>query len=430
MSSGQANFNVAFIGLGAMGIPMARRLIDTGLTVHGYDTNPTVTATLKEAGGIASRSPAQAAANASIVLLMVATAEDVISALFAPETGAVYGLSENATIILHSTVPPKLAQEVRHRLDSDHRRGDVVVMDAPVVGGPNNAEDSTLNAMISAAKAEHLEHAEVKLILTVMARNVYHIAGPLGSALKVKLLHQVLCGIHLVAAVEIMSVTAVIGLDTKRFYQKVADIGAERTSKRSCWSWMFEDRVPRMLDETLPVHSAMRNMLKDVRIVDEEAENAGLQLRLCKASQVLYEKSVDLGLGEADDSAVLEAYLRREASSGSERRKIFQAISEMGGMFPEDEAIQLAGLLEDALSAIHAMAAYEALVFAEGIHLCRTLKQCRQWIEILGSGAAASTMVIKGMPRMFESETHGTGSLELLVPRREGILESLVSRRL
>ena len=430
MSSGPTGFNVAFIGLGAMGIPMARRLIESGLTVHGYDTNPTATATLKEAGGTASASPAQAAANASIVLLMVAAAEDVTSALFAPKIGAVYGLSENATIILHSTVPPTLPQEVRHRLDSDHRRGDVVVMDAPVLGSTKNAEDGTLDAMISAAKAEHLEHAEVKLILTVIAQNVYHIAGPLGSALKVNLLHQVLCGIHLVAAVEISSVTAVVGLDTKRFCEKVADTGAKRESKRSCWSWMFEDRIPKLLRETLPVHSAMSAMLKDVRIVNGEAENAGLQLRLCKASQVVYEKSVNLGFGGDEDSAIVGAYLRRETSSGSERKKIFQTISEMGGMFPEDEAIQLEGLLEDALAAIHAMAAYEALVFAEGTHLCRTLKQCRQWIDILGGGAAASTVVIKGMPRMFESETHGTGSLELLVPRREGILESLVSRHL
>jgi hypothetical protein len=105
-------------------------------------------------------------------------------------------------------------------------------------------------------------------------------------------------------------------------------------------------------------------------------------------------------------------------------------LSELGGLFPEDESARLAGLLGDALAAVHAMAAYEALVFAEAMHLCRTLKQCKQWIEIVGSGVAGSTMFSRGMPRVFESEIHGTGGLELLVPCGDGLLESIVSSEL
>ena len=429
MSSSQASFNVAIIGLGAMGIPMARRLIDSGLTVHGYDINPAATTTLEEAGGTASASPAEATASAAIVIIMVATAEEVASALFAPETGAVYGLIENVTIILHSTVPPTMPQDLRHRLDSQYRRSDVVVIDAPVVGGPKAVDDGTLIVMVSAAKTDHLERAKVKHVLAVTARDIHHISGPLGSASKVKVLNQVLCGIHLVAAAEIMSLTAVIGLDTRRIYEDVASPGAEPARKTTGWSWMFEDRVPRMLDDKLPMNSAVRTILKDMRIVHSEAERAGLQLRLCKVTHFVSEKAAGLGL-EKDDSALLHAYLRREKHAGADQTKTLQTISEMGGLFPEEEAGPLAGLLANALAAIHAMAAYETLLFAEGTQMCRTLKQCRQWIDIVGSGSAASTMFIKGMPRIFESETHGTGSLELLVPHREGLLEGLVSRPL
>src|SRR5271169_4673343 len=94
MPSTQLETIVAFIGLGGMGMLMARRLIDSGLTVNGYDINPATTAALEYAGGTASASPALAAANASIVILMIARTEQVMSALFAPRTGAVHALTE------------------------------------------------------------------------------------------------------------------------------------------------------------------------------------------------------------------------------------------------------------------------------------------------------------------------------------------------
>jgi 3-hydroxyisobutyrate dehydrogenase len=430
MSSIQAISNVAFMGLGTMGMLMAGRLLDSGIAVNGYDVDPAATATLEDAGGTASASPAQAAADASIVLLMVTTAEEVMSVLFAPRTGAVHGLRENATIIviLNSTVQPTVPQDVRHRLDSEFRRSDVVVLDAPVTGGMKDAQDGMLSIMVSAARADHLERSDVKDVLARITQKVYHISGPLGSALKVKVLNQVLCGIHIVAAAEIMGLAAVMGMDTRRFYESVASPGVELGRKKNCWSWMFEDRVPRMLDYKLPMESAMSNILRDVGAVNKEAERAGVRLSLYKASQVVYERAVKLGLQEADDSAVFQVCFRYDTDQGSERTKTLQMVSEMGGLYPEDEAGRLAGLLGDALAAVHTMAAYEALVLAEGMHMCRTLKQCKQWIEILGSAAAGSMVFIKGMPRIFESETHGTGSLELLVPRREGLLESLVSR--
>lgn len=427
MPSNHASFNVALIGLGAMGSSMARRLVDCGVAVKGYDLNLAATVSLRDTSDIAHASPTQTVANASMVLLTVATAEQVSSALFAPKIGAVHGLTENATILLHSTVEPTIPQDVRHRLDSEYCRHDVVVLDAPVIGDAKNATDGTLSIMISAAKPEHLERPDVKSVLACLAQKVYHISGPIGSALKIKVLNQVLCGMHIVAAAEIVGLASVIGLDTKRLYEDVASPGVEPERKKKSWSWMFEDRVPRMLDYQLPSNSTVSTILKDVRLGNSEAERAGVQLSLCKASQFVYENAVSLGFGDADDSALLYAYLRRETDQGPDRIRVLQTVSEMGGMFPKDEAAHLIGLLRDALAAVHAMAAYEVLMFAEGLHLCRTLKQCGQWTEILSTSLAASTIFAKGMPRIFESETHGTGSLELLVPNREGLLKSLVS---
>jgi NAD-binding of NADP-dependent 3-hydroxyisobutyrate dehydrogenase len=187
-----------------------------------------------------------------------------------------------------------------------------------------------------------------------------------------------LCGIHLVAAAEIMGLVAILGLDTKRFYGGVASPGADLETKKHCWSWMFEDRVPRMLDYSLPLKSVMSDIRKDVRLLNHEAEKAGVRLSLCKASKAVYERATKLGHEQDDDSGVLHAFMRRETDQGPDQTKALQTVSEVGGILPEDEAARLFGLLSDALAAMHAMAVYEALVFAEGMHLCRTLKQCKQ----------------------------------------------------
>jgi 3-hydroxyisobutyrate dehydrogenase-like beta-hydroxyacid dehydrogenase len=158
-----------------------------------------------------------------------------MSALFEPRTGAVHALAENAMIILHCTVQPTVPQDVRSRLDSDYGRGDVVVMDAPVTGSTKEAEDGTLTMMVSAAKADYVERSDIRDVLACMAQKVYHISGPLGSALKVKVLNQALCGIHIVAAAEIVGLAAVTALDTKRFFQYVTGPGAELGRKQDCW---------------------------------------------------------------------------------------------------------------------------------------------------------------------------------------------------
>lgn len=429
MSLNHANINVAFIGFDATGASMARRLIDAGFGVKTFETNEATIASLENAGGRASASPAHAAANAAVVLVMFATGEQVTSALFTPQNGAVHGLCENSTIILLSTVQLTVPLDVRHRLDSEYCRSDVVVIDAPITGGVKEAADGMLSIMVSAAKAEHSESPDVQAVLSCMAQKVFHISGPLGNALKVKLLSQLLCGIHLVAAAEIMGLVAVLGLDTKTFYRDFASPGADLETKQHCWSWMFEDRVPRMLDYSLPSKSVMSDIRRDVRLLNHEAEKAGVRLSLCKASKAVYERATELGHEQDDDSAVLHAFMCRETNQGADQAEGLQTVSEIGGILPEDEATRLFGLLSDALAAMHTMAVYETLVFAESMHLCRTLKQCKQWIEVLGKGAGRSTMFIKGMPRVFDSETHGTGSLELPVPRRHHLLESIVRPR-
>ena len=406
--------NIGFLGLGAMGIGMATHLCKSSFPVTAFDINPVVLSTLKSAGGAAASSPAEACADKSVVICMVATADHVNVALFAEKTGAVHTLAKDATIILHSTIPPTMPAELRLRLEGEFGRGDVVLIDAPVSGGSKRSADGTLSIMVSAQEDAQLERADVKAVLDCTAASVFTIKGGLGRALSAKALNQVLCGIQIAATSEIMGLAAVLGLNTKSFYEYVVKHeGAGRVG----WSWMFEDRVVRMLDPEAPLASMMSIILKDIKIVNVEAERLHVPLRLTKSAQTVYEKAVEQGLERADDSFAVEVYLK---TGEKDKSQLFKKGAEIKGS--DDKALMQQ--LAIAHGAIHAAAAYEALIFAEALDMCESDAQKKQWYDILASAAAGSTMFIKGMPKMLESVEQG-GDIELLVPIKSGLLQSL-----
>ena len=408
------NPSIGFLGLGAMGIGMATHLCKSSFPVTAFDINPTVLETLKSAGGTAASSPAEACADKPVVICMVATADHVNAALFAEKTGAVHALAQNATIILHSTIPPTMPAELRRHLDEEFGRGDVVLIDAPVSGGSKRSANGTLSIMVSAQEEAQLEREDVRAVLDCTAASVFTIKGGLGRALSAKALNQVLCGIQIAATSEIMGLAAVLGLDTRRFYEYVVRAeGAGRVG----WSWMFEDRVVRMLDPAAPLASMMSIILKDVKIVNVEAERLGVPLRLTKSAQKVFEKAVEMGLERADDSFAVEVYLK---AGERDKSDLFKKGAEIKGSEDENLMQQLA----IAHGAIHAAGAYEALIFAEALGMCESEEQKRQWFDILASAAAGSTVFIKGMPSMLQSVDRG-GEVELLVPVKSGLVESL-----
>lgn len=188
-----------------------------------------------------------------------------------------------------------MPRDVSSRLDSDYGHSDVVVMDAPVTGST-----LTLSALPSGPDMWYTFwaiHVSTSLISDLSTQSAFAadtiIVNVPSSASFV--LNQALRGVHIVAAAEIVGLAAVTALDTKRFFQYVTGPGAELGRKQDCWSWMFEDCVPRMLDDELPQGFAMRTVIRDVRIVNDEAERFGAQLSLCKESQFVYEEAVEMG---------------------------------------------------------------------------------------------------------------------------------------
>lgn len=244
---------IAFLGLGAMGFGMATNLLTKQHHVTGFDVWPPTLEKFSAAGGKTATTPSATVKGAKYVVFMVATAAQILSALFEGPDAAIHSLEKEAIVILCSTGPPEHSIITRKKLDEAGRQ-DVELVDAPVSGGTIRAADGTLT-ILSSGPEKSLVAA--KPILEAMAGpNLWTIPGGLGMGTNVKMVHQVLAGIHILMSSEAMAFAAALGLDTKWAFEEL--------KKGRGTSWMFENRVPHMIVEDPRIYSALNIIVKDI----------------------------------------------------------------------------------------------------------------------------------------------------------------------
>ena len=210
---------IAFLGLGAMGFGMATNLVKTGHSVIGFDVWAPTLERFIAAGGKTATTPREVVKDAKYIVFMVATAAQVNSALFDDENGAIHSLPKNVTLILSSTGPPEYVPNIRTVLDEKYGRKDVEVVDAPVSGGTLRAANGTLTILASGPESAL---SAARPVLNAMAgKNLYIIPGGLGAGTKVKMVHQVLAGIHITMTAEAMGFAASLGLNTRDVFEAV-----------------------------------------------------------------------------------------------------------------------------------------------------------------------------------------------------------------
>jgi L-threonate 2-dehydrogenase len=282
---------IAFVGLGAMGLPMAANLARGGFPVCGYDLRAENRSALASAGGATAETPALAAEGADALLLMVVNAAQAEEVLFAG--GALDALAPGGTVILMATCPPDAVARLAARV-ADTGRGFV---DAPVSGGVVGAKAGTLTVM-AAAPAGTL--AALRPILDALGDRIFHVGDRPGQGATVKAVNQLLCGVHIAAAAEALALAGRVGVDL--------DVVLEILSGSSAASWMLRDRGPRMLEETPPVTSAVDIFVKDLGIVLEAGRGAGAALPLTALAHQLFVSTSGRGDGAVDDSQVIRAY--------------------------------------------------------------------------------------------------------------------------
>ncbi len=284
--------NVGFIGLGAMGLPMARNLVKTGHTVTAFDVNRDALAAFAGDGGQVAGSAAEAARTADFFVLMVVNGDQADDVLFGSGNAA-EALPPGACVIASCTQPPAQAKALGEKL-AQHQ---LTLVDAPVSGGVGGAETGTLTIMAS-CPAHVFETA--RPLLEGVGRNIFHVGEEHGAGSTAKLINQLLCGVHIAAAAEALQLAEAAGVSPKSVFDIVSVSAAS--------SWMLNDRGPRMLQDDPDVRSAVDIFVKDLGIVLDHGRAARHGLPLSAAAHQMFLATSGAGLGRADDSQVIAAY--------------------------------------------------------------------------------------------------------------------------
>jgi 3-hydroxyisobutyrate dehydrogenase len=291
-----------FIGLGAMGAPMAKRIVSAGFDLSAFDVRPENADPLVELGASRAGSPRDVAEGAEALVLMVVNAEQAEDALFGGD-GAAESLSPESAVVVMSTVGPEAVRRIEGRLAGLG----VELLDAPVSGGVARAERGDLLIM-AGGSADLFD--EVRPLLAAMGSTVAHCGGSVGDGQSVKLVNQLLCGVHIAAAGEALAYAEALGLDPRSVFETIRHGAAG--------SFMLEDRGERMLErEFVPAKSALDIFVKDMGLVRLAAVEQGFQTPLADAAHRLYEMGSSLGLGGEDDSGVVRVFQRTAGAGDS-----------------------------------------------------------------------------------------------------------------
>jgi len=278
---------VTFVGVGAIGLPMALRIQRAGHEVTGVDVSDAVIAYAR-ANRIETVKRFADAPRSEVVVVMVATPEQ-LAGLVDGITGSLAG----QLWIVMSTVGPTSVREQGERL---HRAGARVV-DAPVTGGVTRAKTGEL-VTFAAGPADDV--ASATPLLQALG-SVHDTGRALGDGQSIKVVNQHLCSVHIVAAAEALSLARSLGLDPATVLGLV--------EKGAAGSWMLSDRGPRMVAGTdVEVTSAINIFVKDSGLVARAGEACGAALPLLSIAHERFVRAAQAGLGMGDDSQVIRTW--------------------------------------------------------------------------------------------------------------------------
>ncbi len=283
---------VGVIGLGSMGLGVARTLCRAGFETWGFDVRDASVLELEEAGGHAASSPADLGKRVDVAIVLVATADQVRTVLFG-EAGAAAALHEGSVVIASATVPASVAIETGFLL-SEHG---VLMIDGPLSGGVVGAESGTLSVMASGPDAAFEVAGDV---LEAIASKVYRLGPKHGVGSTVKTINQLLAGVHIAASAEAMALGIRAGVDPTTLFEVISNSAGA--------SWMFNNRVPHILDGDYAPKSAVDIFVKDLGIVLETGKSLTFPLPLSATAHQQFLAASAAGLGREDDSAVIKVF--------------------------------------------------------------------------------------------------------------------------
>ncbi|EGU39466.1 L-threonate dehydrogenase [Vibrio scophthalmi] len=284
--------SVAVIGLGSMGMGAAKSCIRAGLDVYGVDLNPTALEELGNAGAKAVSTDAnQFAQKLDAVLLLVINAKQVKSILF--DSGLANNLKPYTPVMVSATISAQDAKEIEAGL-KDHN---LIMLDAPVSGGALKAEAGEMTIMASGS-IQAFEKLDP--VLKATAGKVYNIGTEIGLGATVKIIHQLLAGVHIAAGAEAMALAARANIPLDLMYDVVTNAAGN--------SWMFENRMKHVVDGDYSPKSMVDIFVKDLNLVTDTAQDLKFPLPLASTALNMFTSASNAGFGKEDDSAVIKIF--------------------------------------------------------------------------------------------------------------------------
>ena len=279
--------HIALIGLGSMGLGMARACLAAGNGVSGFDVNPASVAALASAGGRGAKSPADAAQGADIAVIVVVNAAQTETVLFGPD-GLASALASGSVVVSCATMAPDAARALAARCA---QKG-ILYLDAPMSGGAVRAGTGELTFMASGAPEAF---AAARPALDAMAGKVYELGDEAGIGASFKIVNQLLAGVHIAAACEAITFASKLGLDIAKVYEVITASAGN--------SWMFENRVPHILEGDYSPRSAVNIFTKDLGIVSDIGRAETFPLPIAASALQLFLMTAAAGMGKDDDAS-------------------------------------------------------------------------------------------------------------------------------
>lgn len=283
---------VAVIGLGSMGFGVAQALVRGGFDVVGYDPRPDLMARLTAEGGRAAADPAAAVKGAAAVFCLVLNGQQTEQVLFGTE-GCAAHMAPGAVFVSMATLSPDIARDLAARLAATG----IDYLDAPISGGSVKAAEGRLSVMGSGPPAAFDRIADM---LNAVSQTLFRLGDQPGQGSSFKAVNQLLAGVHIAVASEAMAFAAAQGLDLAEVY-RVITLSAGN-------SWMFGDRMQRVLDNDYRPRSSTDIFVKDLGIVLDVAGARKLPLPIASAALQMFLMTSAAGMGGDDDSSVARFY--------------------------------------------------------------------------------------------------------------------------
>ena len=291
-----AQLSVGVIGLGAMGMGMAQSLRRAGHVVNVFDVRAEVAQKFAAEGGVVCASLEAIAAASDILVSVVVNAAQTEAVLFGdgrPTSGCASHLKPGSVFVMCSTVEPAFSVGLEKKLNDLG----LLYIDAPISGGAAKAASGQMT-MMTAGTPE--AYAKAETFLNAMAAKVYKLGDSAGAGSKVKIINQLLAGVHIAAAAEAMALGLREGVDPEALYEVITHSAGN--------SWMFENRMAHVLAADYTPLSAVDIFVKDLGLVLDMARASKFPLPLSSTAHQMFMQASTAGFAKEDDSAVIKIF--------------------------------------------------------------------------------------------------------------------------